>query len=350
MRASRRQSEMERQTEAFRRRVLAMEAQSTQLLSASYADVLTQLEPRILALSEQIAAAQAAGEPVGISWLFQQERYLELRKQVIALMNDYGQAAKVVTTATQRVIVREALFSAGEMLLPISGGDGSAIAELARGWASVPDESIVNLVGAMQESTPLGQTIAGYGQDAAAEVQKALVRGLALGDSAAVTARAVQQALGITRTRAELLTRTETMRAARAATMAAYQASGVVKMVRWSASLSARTCGYCLSRHGKLFPLGTTMVTHPACRCSWSPWSPAWDEPWQSGESWLSEQSVKVQRQVLGVAGQEVWAAGHVSLDDFAKTGFDKDWGPTGHFGGLAYALQQAGRSGRIAA
>lgn len=341
-----RRSTLQRQTDAFRQKVIAMEAESTRLLSATYADALKVLEPRIVALSGQIAAAQAAGETVNVSWLFQQERYQELRRQLITLMDQYSATTKVIATEAQKVIVRESLQHAGQTLLSVSGGSGEELATLARGWAAVPDSTIIEMVGTMQSGTPLDATIQSYGVDAVKDVQQALTRGLALGDSAQMTTRALR-ALGITRARAESLVRTETLRAARAATAAAYEQSGVVKMVKWSASLSASTCGFCLSRHGKLFPLGTVMATHSNCRCAWTPSSPAWDEPWQSGESWLKEQPLTVQQDILGKLGAADFNAGNLQLADFEKTGFDKDWGPTGHFGGVEWARKQATKAGR---
>ena len=66
MRQPRRQSEMQRQTDAFRNRVLALEGMATGQLSTAYADVLSQLEPRIEALSLQIAEAIANGQQPGV--------------------------------------------------------------------------------------------------------------------------------------------------------------------------------------------------------------------------------------------------------------------------------------------
>lgn len=345
-----RPSTLQRQTDAFRAKVLAMESESTRLLSQTYADALTVLEPRILALSKQIEEARANGQEPGISWLFQQERYQELRRQLLTLMDQYGEATKLITTEAQKVIVRESLQHAGQTLLSVSGGSGEEIATLARGWASVPDESIINLVGAMQSGTPVDAVIQSYGVDAVQDVQQALTRGLALGDSAQMTTQVIR-ALGVTRARAESLVRTETMRAARSATAAAYEQSGVVTKLRWSASLSERTCGFCLSRHGKLFPLGTTMATHPACRCSWSPYlGKGLSDQWQSGESWLKEQPLTVQQDILGKLGAADFNAGNLQLADFERTGFDKDWGPTGYFGGVGHARQVATRDGRAPA
>lgn len=111
--------------------------------------------------------------------------------------------------------------------------------------------------------------------------------------------------------------------------------------------LVVHNCGYCLSRHGKTYPLGTVMASHSNCRCSWTPSSPAWDEPWQSGESWLKEQPLTVQQDILGKLGAADFNAGNLTLQDFEKTGFDKDWGPTGHFGGVEWARKQATKAGR---
>lgn len=347
MRTAPRQSELQRRTDEFRQKVLAMEAESTRLLSATYADALTVLEPRIIELAKQIEEARQNGEEPGISWLFQQERYQELRRQLLTLMDQYGATTKVITTEAQKVIVREALVNAGEMLLPVSGGSGGELATLARGWASVPDSSVIEMVGALQDGTPVDAVIRSYGTDSVQAVQQALTRGLALGDSASMTTQALR-ALGITRARAESLVRTETMRAARSATAAAYEQSGVVTKLRWSASLSATSCGFCISRHGSLWPLGTTMATHPACRCSWSPYlGKGISDEWQSGESWLKEQPLTVQQDILGKLGQADWAAGHLTLEDFERTSYDKDWGPTGHFGGVEWARKQAQKSGR---
>lgn len=257
-------SRLQRDIDSFRARLVRMEAQATDALSAAYADTLATLDTQIVALAQQIASAQAAGETVNPSWLFQQARYQELRRQVLVQMERYAAQTHAVITAAQHAVIPASLQQAGVVLAPVSGGSGE-LAQLITSWAQLPERSIANMVGALQQGTPLEQSLARFGVDAAMQAQRTLVRGLALGWGADKTAREVRSSLGITRTAAERLTRTETMRAARTAAMAAYEQSGVVTMVRWSASLSARTCGYCLSRHGTLYPLGTIMATHPNC-------------------------------------------------------------------------------------
>lgn len=334
-------SDLQRQTDQFRARLIAMDRQASAVLSESFSGVLGALEPRINALDAAIAERIASGEPVSQAWLFQQERYRILQRETRTLMTQYGAITETVTTAAQQAAVRASLVEAGRELLAVSGG--SDIATLAAGWAAIPEQSVINMVGALQASTPLGQLFQSFGPDAVRDVNRALVQGLALGLGPRETARSVRSALNITRARAETIVRTEVMRASRQSLAAAFEDSGVVTALRWSAALSTRSCGYCLSQHGRTFPVGTVMQTHPNCRCSWSPVVADSDE-WESGSSWLARQSIPTQQSILGIAAQAALSAGEVVLEDFAVTGFSQVWGPTGHVGSLAHALRQARR------
>lgn len=340
-------STLQREIDAFRARLLRMEAQASEVLSSAYSDVLTQLDKHIIDVSQMIADARAAGIEPSPSWLFQQARYQELRRQTVTLIDKYAAVTETVATSAQRAAVQASLQQVATQLAPVSGGSDE-LAELVRGWASMPDAAIQQMVGALQANTPLGKVLSSYGKDAASQVNTALVRGLALGQGASQTARDVQSALGVTRARAEMLVRTETLRATRASMAAAYEQSGVVRQLRWSASLGPRTCGYCLSRHNKLFPLGTTMATHSGCRCSWSPaLGPDLDEPGESGEAWLKRQPVATQENILGRQGAADFRAGNVKLEDFEQTSFDTEWGPQGQFGGIGHARKQVTKAGR---
>jgi SPP1 gp7 family putative phage head morphogenesis protein len=334
-------SDLQRETDAFRQRLIAMDRQASAVLSQSFSQVLDGLEPRLQSLERQIAERLAAGETVSADWLFKQDRYRTLIRETNQLMTQYGAVTQTVTTAAQQAAVRASLAEAGRELMAVSGG--SDVATLAAGWAAIPEQSIINMVGALQSSTPLGQLFASFGSDAVKDVNRALVQGLALGLGPRQTARTVRDALNISRARAETIVRTEVMRASRQSLAAAFEDSGVVVALRWSSARSPRTCGYCLSQHGRKFPLGSIMATHPACRCTWSPVVADADE-WESGESWLRSQPLPTQQSVLGIAAGLAFAAGEVALSDFAVIGFDQRWGPVGNVGSLAQALRNARR------
>lgn len=263
--ASATQSQLERAIAAFRLRLLRHEAAASQALSIAYADVLATLDGQIIAVSELIADARASGVTPSPSWLFQQERYRELRRQTIAAMEHYAAQTQQVATASQQAVVRASIQQAGQLLAPISGGSGGALAQMVSGWAQLPEQSIINMVGALQQGTPLANSLTRYGPDAVARVTETLVRGMSLGWGADETARQLRSQINITRASSESLVRTSTMHASRSAMIAAYRESGVTVGWRWTASLSERTCSSCLSKHNKVYPLSTPMVSHRSC-------------------------------------------------------------------------------------
>jgi len=226
------------------------------------------------------------------------------------------------------------------------GRPASCVGSHRRDTLAFPDETIARLAGALQENTPLDRTIRSYAGDAAREVRNALVRGLALGDSADMTTRVIA-ALGVTRARAAALVRTEMLRASRGAAIAAYKESGVVAGWRWSASLSDRTCPACLSLSGEVFSLDTPMASHVNCRCAAVPWSPKWHEPWQAGDDWLKGQDIETQETVLGVQGAADFRAGNLRLRDFRQLTRDAKWGDSYQPRGVEYARKAAGKAGR---
>jgi len=344
-----RTSHLQRDIDRFRAQLLRMELRATSKLTDAYRDVLTALDARIVAVSRMVADAQASGIVVNESWLFQQERYQELRRQVLASLDRYAAQTQQIATAAQRAAVQMSLAQASSMLAPVSGGSGGALAELVSGWAQLPNDAIIRMVGALQQGTPLVRSLDRYGPDAVERITDVLVRGLALGQGADETARQLRSSVNITRASAESLVRTETMHASRGAMIAAYQESGVVRGWRWAASRSARSCPACLSLDGRVFELRAPMRFHVNCRCTVSPvlrGEP--DEPdYETGTQWLAQQDADVQRQVLGVGGQQAYAAGDAQLSDFVKLSHNPTWGASYHDGGIGYALKQAEKRGK---
>lgn len=333
------QSQLERDIAAFRLRLLRHEAAASQALSIAYADVLAALDGQIIAVSELIADARASGITPSPSWLFQQERYLELRRQTIAAMERYAAQTQQVATASQQAVVRASIQQAGQLLAPVSGGSGGALAQMVSGWAQLPEQSIANMVGALQQGTPLSRSLTRYGPDAVARVTETLVRGMSLGWGADETARQLRSQLNITRASSESLVRTSTMHASRSAMIAAYQESGVVRGWRWTASLSERTCSSCLSKHGKVYSLSTPMASHRSCRCVASPvLAGDTDVDGESGDAWLKRQPMDAQERVLGKQGAAAYRAGEVELDDFSRLVDDPVYGKVWADGGIGWA------------
>lgn len=171
---------------------------------------------------------------------------------------------------------------------------------------------------------PLGRLFDSFGDDAAAKARSSLLRSIALGHNPRKSASELRKVLGVSRNRALLITRTETMRAHREGARATYQRNGVQTWV-WHAAASARTCAACWALHGKEFDIQEKMAAHPACRCSMVPKPQTWrelgytidgDSVIEDGETLFASQPASVQQKVLGSQYQR-YKQGDIKLDDF---------------------------------
>ncbi|MFZ9559242.1 MAG: minor capsid protein [Vulcanococcus sp.] len=101
---------------------------------------------------------------------------------------------------------------------------------------------------------------------------------LASGDSWRQLRKTLQSNLELTKSRAQMVARTEMAAAMVEGTKLRYEAEGI-EQVQWQAVGSSRTCGYCAPRHGKVYRLGEVVCpAHPNCRCTVTPWDPEWEE------------------------------------------------------------------------
>ncbi len=93
----------------------------------------------------------------------------------------------------------------------------------------------------------------------------------------------------IGKNRADMIARTETMKAVNVGVKDKYRSAGI-EVVRWLATIQpGRTCEECKALNGKQFPIDKTppIPKHPRCRCSLSPVP---DPDWNEVEGWDGEQ------------------------------------------------------------
>lgn len=299
--------------------------ETARAMQAAYAVVLKELEPRLLALEAMIKERRDSGEPFSPSWLFRQERYQELIRQTRLLVGQYGAFTGGVVSQSQQAAIQAAYVEAARQIRQ-AGPPGTA--ESSFGFAAIPQTNIARLMGAMQESTPLGQLLNGFGVDAAQAIKTSIVRDNALGLGIDQMVRNLRNVANIPRIRAQRIVRTETLRAANEGLRDAYAASGVVKRWRWSAALSARTCAACLSLHGRTFPLTQPMQRHVQCRCSMVPvLAGESDDPTNEGSLWLRQQPLSVKQAVLGKEAGFAYHNKFVSLSEFLTFRQSPSWG-----------------------
>lgn len=320
----------------FRRQLLAHDREAAAELIGYYGEVYRRLRQRIDVLLRQIADARAAGEEVSPAWLFQAERMQALLDQVAAEMRRFADAAGVQITEAQRQAVALAEAHAEQLALT---GLGKPPPGVLVTWSRLPREAMTDLVGFLQEGSPLRALLDELGPEASRGVREALVVGIATGQNPRTMARQIKRALGGNLVRALTISRTEVLRSYREATRRSYQANrDVVKGWIWHAHLDTRTCAACWAMHGTTHNLDERLDDHPNGRCAMLPWLKTWAElgikgieggeiEVGRGEALFDALSAKDQQRVLGKKAFEAYNNLQVDLRDFVGRKRDPHWG-----------------------
>lgn len=133
-------------------------------------------------------------------------------------------------------------------------------------------------------SIPLDATLAavsqakGYlrkhGERFAQTSAEVVAQGIAEGRPTDSVVRDMRIRLGVVKSRAETIVRTESIRAYGEASNTYYAAHGITQ-VMWYATADDRSCVLCAPRAGQLYNRTEVKVpAHPRCRCFLSPWDP----------------------------------------------------------------------------
>lgn len=320
-------------------------------LTRTYAGAFAAIEDELDVLLRQIERAVANGEDVNPDWLRREARYRFLLQNIQDAYNAAARRAAPLVGEAQALGANRG-FRTSDRLLDVVFGDERPTGV---GFASgrVPVDAVERFVTATEPGSPLRDVFARYGANAQETIARGIANGIVAGASPRKIAAELYARLGGQARRAQLLnlTRTETMRAFRGAELDAYarMGSNVVSQVRWTASLSPRTCLFCLSMHGRVFPLTDVPETqHNSCRCNWSP-VPAVQYAslagfFQSGEDWFNKQPVATQRAMIGNdQALDAYRSGRLQLSDFAGERGNPVWGPSGYQRSGRAALVNAG-------
>ena len=115
----------------------------------------------------------------------------------------------------------------------------------------------------------------------AQKMNRVLATGMAEGRGATSIAREIStEVKGISKTRALMIARTETINAHAEGTLDAFKELGVEDvglMAEWSTAGDSRVCPQCSAMEGKKFSLKEArglIPAHPNCRCAWIPFVP----------------------------------------------------------------------------
>lgn len=338
--------------EQFRRELLQRERKAARELVRAYGEAWQRIKQRLDDLTRQIEQAEARGEDVSPSWLFEQERLQTLQRQVEAELREFARFAEQRIIAEQAEAVRAAADHTEQLTLAALGEPPPGVTVI---FARLPTQALSDLVGFLQNGSPLRDLLDELGPEASQAVRDALIAGVATGQNPRTIARQVRQALGGNLVRALTIGRTEVLRSYRTASLRSYQAnSDIMRGWVWHAALDRRTCAFCWSQHGEFHEVTERFATHPRCRCSPLPQTKTWQElgfedvpetrvELEKGRDLFERLSAERKREILGPAKFAAYQEGKLKLADVAGFRRDRKWGPVGYERSLRDILGETG-------
>lgn len=312
----------------FTAELLGQERTAAAQMADAYSTVYRSIQVRFTALTDQIGAAQAAGEPVKVSWLYEEQRLSVFRATVEDQMARFSNLAQDGVTASQQRAVELAKQHAKEAILA-AVDDPERAKQLADhiDYVATQPDIIANLVGTLGNGAPLSNLFDELGPDASKSARSILTAGVANGTNPRVMARQLRDAMGGNLVRALTVARTETMRSYRSANQNIYRANNdVIDGWIWVADLSPDSCAACIALNGTVHPLDEEFGSHPNCRCAPSPRARGSRVAVTSGATWFGQQDADTQRAILGPAGYKLYQQG-TPISAFVKTTESQTWG-----------------------
>ena len=258
------------------------------------------------------------GDPPGK--FFQRERVQSHLNQIQSIIKQLSQVATGITSASLEKNVAAAMADAEKI-----------VGSIGVRWTALPRHTLLTLTERMTDGTPLSDRLAQEGAEAAERAKQVLFDGIVKGHgSGQIGKELVTAVVELTRDRAILIARTESIRAYRQSSIEGYRYNRhICSGWRWVCSKSWRTCPACLALDGSVHPLEEDFGSHPACRCTPVPIVIGHEE-WnhQTGVEWFDKQPESIQRRILGRGLFGLYKNSVITLDQLVDR-HPSPWGPT---------------------
>lgn len=306
----------------YQQRLRQREAAAEQALIRAYATTWSRVDTEVESIARDLQERFYDDQPLPEWRVREYERARILRRQVA---QEVGQITEGYGATMTRLQAEAVVLGRGATIAMLAGlGWGDLVA--------LPNTALIDLVGRLQDGSPLRRLLDTLGPEAAAGVEDALVAGLGRGAGPREVAREVRRAMGGNMARALTISRTEVVGSYRRAS--ARQAREYREMLAgwtWLAAIDSpdAPCAVCCAMHGTWHSLDEDLHSHPNCRCTQAflPHRSLADLG-PTGEEWFDEQDEAVQLRILGPTAQQAYRNGDVVLADFVKPVADPEWGP----------------------
>lgn len=314
----------------FRRALMRREDKAAASMIRSWDGIWQSVQKEVVSLFEDVAERRARGEVIAPATIQQMDRYRALLHQIDGELARLSPEMAADLRAAQLKAVDSALSESEVLAQSALPFPDMVSARMMSTWNRLPVGAIESMVGVLQDGSPVSAVLERYGTEAAQGMAEMLQAGLAEGKGPREVARLMRNAWDVGKGKAELIARTEMLRAHRTATHQNYRRnSNIVKGWVWNAHLGgdARTCAACLALHGSVHSLDEPMQDHPFGRCTATPQTISWADLGISGieekpaiapgdsARWLAEQSAETQREILGTS-YDAYNEGRVQLGD----------------------------------
>lgn len=327
--------------QVFRAAALAEESKATREIARVYGIASERIGVELARLLTEYQRLAREGRAPSAAWLMRTEQALALFRAIGYEIAYASASAESIVRSSQAFQLELASAHAREIL---------GIAEV-RDVFRPPVEALDKLVGYLGDGSPLRRLFDQMPALTGAKAEQALIEGVAMGKNPRETARVmrqgVDQAVDLTRSRALTISRTETMRVHRAASLENYKANAeAVRGWVWLCACDLRSCPSCWAMHGTFHDFREVFGSHVNCRCSPAPQvkeMPAIIGPEQTGPAKFGRLDPDEQLDVLGPKKFELYRSGRIRLEDMTVKTYDRDWGPQRHEATIAEALAKSG-------
>ncbi len=356
-----RKSDRELAALAYRRAMGRRNRRVLRELLARWRRAEHRLEVKLANVAHKIAQARARGEIVNVSWLYTEARLTLILTELDAEVAAYAAAVQDAIREGRLGAAQLALDHA-ESLVAMGMGQAPTGVTLAQVWNGVNPAAINAMAASLTNGAPLAGLMAGLGGSLAVQAQDVLIDAVVQGRNPREVVAELRRLLGIPRSQAMTLARTEILGAYRQATSLSYKAnSDVVESWVWHAEIGG-CCGACLAMHGTVHDVADPMSPHPNCRCAMVPKTRSWAdlgfEGIDEGDLLDVERMMRDADAQLAGAGFSELAArfgpgkakaildGTLTRSDLVTRHWSNVWGSSVREATLGEAVQNAARRG----
>jgi len=316
----------------FRQQLLARERRAASALVRYYGDTWARLQPEIRRLRGEIEEMRAAGEEISPERMNGLPRLRSIEAQAQQQLLQFAEYADGAIGGAQREAIAAAERDAPALMRAAYPTDAAIEIRFDR----MPREAVENLVGFLQDGSPLKDLLDEAVGAAIDDFASTMVTGMVAGWNPRRLARTLRSDFGMGLTQALKISRTEQLRAYRTTSLNAYRTSNVCSGWEWLATLSPRTCMSCLEKDGTRYPLSAEFEDHVQGRCCPVPITlsyaemgidaPEPDFTREKGHDWFLRQDESTQRGMMK-ALYDPWKDGQFALEDIPKLVKSDVWG-----------------------